>query len=110
MIRRHSLVIHGKNVILSIGTKRENGELQSELKREICIFCSQPDCNHTCHCSKIPSDEQTDDDISFRLRYNAMLDTIESLILSHAFAGVDVSDPRYIAGVKDTLEALGSNF
>jgi hypothetical protein len=35
----------------------------------------------------------------------AMADAIESLILAHACAGVDVTAPAYVAGIETSMEA-----
>ena len=41
--------------------------------------------------------------------YNACLDTIESLVMAHAIAGIDVTSPAYQEGLQTTLDALGNN-
>jgi hypothetical protein len=42
--------------------------------------------------------------------YNAAMDGIESLILAHACAGVDIESPEYIEGVKTAVEACANNY
>lgn len=37
------------------------------------------------------------------------LDAIESLILAHACAGINVKNPKYIEGVQVTLDAVANN-
>jgi hypothetical protein len=37
------------------------------------------------------------------------LDAVDSLILAHACAGINVKDPKYIEGVQVTLEAIANN-
>ena len=44
-----------------------------------------------------------------RVLYAAM-DAIESLILAHACAGVDVKNPAYIEGIETAVEACSSRF
>jgi hypothetical protein len=48
---------------------------------------------------------RTDDE-----RYNAAIDAIESMTLAHACAGIDVTDPRYIKGLRTALRACADNF
>lgn len=40
---------------------------------------------------------------------NLGLDHVESLLLAHACAGVDVTHPAYIAGVKTALDAISNH-
>ena len=37
---------------------------------------------------------------------NASIDGIESLVLAHACAGINVEDPRYVEGINSALEAI----
>jgi hypothetical protein len=37
------------------------------------------------------------------------LDALESLILAHAVAGVDVESPAYLEGIETALDALANN-
>lgn len=41
--------------------------------------------------------------------YNTAIDGIESLILAHACAGVDVSAPTYVKGIEVAVEAIVNN-
>lgn len=43
-------------------------------------------------------------------RYNAAIDSLESLILSHACAGVDVESPAYVEGIETAVEAIANHF
>jgi hypothetical protein len=45
-----------------------------------------------------------DDDL-----FNAAMDAIESLVLGHACAGIDVTNPRYLEGVRTCLEACANH-
>jgi hypothetical protein len=42
-------------------------------------------------------------------RYNAAIDGLESLILAHACAGVDVQSPAYIEGIETAVEAIANH-
>jgi hypothetical protein len=39
------------------------------------------------------------------IKYDAALDGIESLILAHACAGIDVKDPKYVEGLETAIHA-----
>ena len=42
-------------------------------------------------------------------QYNCMMDGIESLILAHACAGIDITTPKYIEGIETAVEACANN-
>ncbi len=42
--------------------------------------------------------------------YNAAMDGIESMILAHAIAGIDVESPAYLEGIEVAVESCASNF
>lgn len=44
------------------------------------------------------------------LRYNAALDGIESVILAHALAGIDISTQEYAGAVQTALDAAANHF
>ena len=41
--------------------------------------------------------------------YNGSLDAIESLILAHAVAGIDIASPAYVEGIETTIDAIVNN-
>ncbi len=41
--------------------------------------------------------------------YNAAIDGLESLILAHACAGVDIESEAYVEGVETAVEAISNN-
>jgi hypothetical protein len=41
--------------------------------------------------------------------YNSAMDGIESMILGHAIAGVDVESPAYLEGIETAVEGCASN-
>ena len=41
--------------------------------------------------------------------YNSAIDGLESLVLAHACAGINVEDHRYVAGIAAALEAISNN-
>ena len=40
--------------------------------------------------------------------YNVSMDGIESLILAHACAGVDITTPEYLEGIKTAVDACAN--
>jgi len=92
------------------GEKWGGGSITSNLK-EICEYCDNPDCNMNCsnflkHCRD--KDSEFFESTSFR-KYNNMIDAIESLILAHAIAGVDIESSSYLEGIETTIDAIGNN-
>ena len=44
------------------------------------------------------------------LRCQGAYDAIESLVLAHAIAGVDVVSPAYLEGIEEAIQALENHF
>ena len=42
--------------------------------------------------------------------FDCAIDGFESLLLAHASAGVDVTDPKYVAGLETALESIANNY
>ena len=42
--------------------------------------------------------------------YNAAMDGIESMILAHVLAGVDIESPSYLEGIETAVNACANNF
>ena len=42
--------------------------------------------------------------------YNAAIDGLESLILAHACAGVNIESPAYLEGIETAVDALAKQF
>jgi len=56
---------------------------------------------------RINSDLKTDD--SEDAEYNAMIDAVESVVLGHAMAGVDVASRDYVFGLETALDAIANH-
>lgn len=54
----------------------------------------------------IVSDLREDEDNEI---YLAAIDGLESLILAHACAGIDIASPAYLEGVETAIEAIANN-
>ncbi len=59
----------------------------------------------TLHITETDPDFEAD----YRQDYNSAIDGLESLMLAHACAGVDVQDGRYVAGVGAALDAISNH-
>lgn len=44
------------------------------------------------------------------IEYLAAVDALESLILAHACAGIDITSPAYLEGIEVAVEAIASRF
>ena len=77
--------------------------IHSKLKDE-CPACKNPNCY--AHCEE---STETDDEWLNRHRWNTAMDALESMILAHAIAGIDVESPAYIEGIETTCDALSNN-
>lgn len=45
-----------------------------------------------------------------RFCYDAGIDALESMILGHACAGIDIESPAYLEGIETAVNALAANF
>ena len=70
------------------GDGKDFGSIESELKKHLI------------------GDEPTDYDLELEGAINAL----ESLILAHACAGIDVASPAYIEGLRSSLEAITNHY
>ena len=41
--------------------------------------------------------------------YRIAFDALESIILAHACAGIDIADPRYLEGIETSVDAILNN-
>jgi len=52
-------------------------------------------------------DDQCDD--REEQEFNTAIDGLESLILAHACAGIDICSPAYLEGIETAVEAISNN-
>jgi len=97
-----SLHLDKGNFILNLD--RKGGGCCISSFKETCDYCGEVDCYGEC-------DKSLDNDIDSESRrnYNTMMDAIESLILAHACAGVNVEDKKYMEGIQTAIEACANN-
>lgn len=55
------------------------------------------------------TDLKTEGDNLEDREYNAAMDGIESLILAHACAGIDITTPEYIVGIETAVHGCANN-
>jgi hypothetical protein len=72
---------------------------------EIDVFADSKTGSITSH--NLCCEDNVDDEDA--ITYNHMMDALESLILAHACAGVDVTTPEYIEGIKTAIESCANN-
>lgn len=83
------------------------GSISSELK-EVCYYCDDSECNMDCEkfTKQLVNDPEG---MQIRrenfVKFNSMMDALESLILAHAIAGVDVETPAYQEGIETVIDA-----
>ena len=110
-----------KTIVLdSYGIKIEledtgGGIISSDLK-EVCPYCNDPNCDFDCpdaleRASDRDFEEQIDknQELQDSKTYNHMMDAIESMILAHAVAGVDVTTPAYLEGIETAVQGCANN-
>lgn len=67
----------------------------------------QPGCGTI--TSELKAAEEDAEEDAEAARFHAAMDGLESLILAHACAGMDVQSPAYIEGIKTAVEAISNN-
>jgi hypothetical protein len=55
------------------------------------------------------TESDADFEAEYRQDYNSAIDGLESLVLAHACAGIDVQDARYVAGIGTALDAISNH-
>ena len=55
------------------------------------------------------TESDADFDAEYRQDYNSAVNGLESLVLAHACAGIDVEDARYVAGLGAALDAISNH-
>jgi len=89
------------------------GSIGSSMK-EVCPHCLDIECEMDCTESQScePTEKELEEYVQERISFNkhrAAIDAIESLILAHAIAGIDVESPAYLEGLETVQNALMNN-
>jgi len=98
------LPIH--NIIIRFDNK--SGSIISSDLKEKCELCGSVDC-YDCLNGFSPSINYKAIDQIKRKLFNTSMDSIESLILSHAIAGIDIESPAYLEGLEITIDGCINN-
>lgn len=92
-----------------------SGVIESDLQ-ENCPYCDQSGCYLHCDESQAggfqenEEDLETEDEMYERAEYNKMMDALESLILGHACAGVNIESPGYLEGIETAVQAIAHQY
>lgn len=82
-----------------------SGSIASNLKEKC------PSCGSEAYCYQetklCPTNELLQG--NSRILFNMCIDAIESLILAHACAGINISSKKYVEGLQTALDAIGNN-
>jgi hypothetical protein len=81
---------------IMLDTEQGGGSITSNLKEDIQYDPEHPDWDGPEY-------------IQYKEEFNAMMDGVESMILAHACAGIDVSTRAYIKGIETAVTACGNN-
>jgi hypothetical protein len=99
-------------LILTLTNHGEIGVIDNPTDlQENCIYCGQTDCYGDCEGSKNDTIGLEESDyVNDRRTFNAIIDSIQSMILAHACAGIDVASEQYQEGIKTALDAIQNNY
>lgn len=77
------------------------GKIQSTMHKE--EMPSRLDYPHSSH-------HNYNDELTARAFYNTMINAIEAMVLAHAVAGIDVTEEKYVDGIKAAIEAAEKEY
>jgi hypothetical protein len=96
--------------VITVGPFADGGSIQSNL-RENCPIC-KAECYGGCESiqSIIDSKEvEASEDKIYRFLLNTAMGAVESMILAHYCAGVDIESKEYVQGLETAIEAIKDN-
>lgn len=80
------------------------GSITSDL-HEKCPICESLNCYRDCPSELAKLELEDEDEMEGRLDYNKMMDALESIILAHSLAGIDITTPAYMEGIETACNA-----
>jgi len=98
------------NIILELD-ESGGGSISSNMQ-EGCPKCGIINCDEMVCKNEIISDlgyEIGKEHIKGREDFNNMMDALESLILGHACADIDITTPAYLEGIESAVQSCGNN-
>jgi len=60
--------------------------------------------------SDLHAENANENERDYNADYEVSIDAIESMILAHACAGVDISSPAYIEGIETAVDRIANEF
>lgn len=103
------------NIEVKFDIETQTGSITSDFKN-LCPYCGAPDCYHGCEAffedramTPVKHWKESEDEMLLRMIFNSKVDAIQSLILSHALAGVDIQSLAYIEGIESAFIAIENN-
>ncbi len=89
---------------ITLTVRDGGGTIKSSLK-ELCPYCGIPDCFFHCPTSRQDRTQDAQDEVHARIKFNSIIDGIESLILAAACQGIDVATPAFLAAIETAVQA-----
>jgi hypothetical protein len=75
----------------------------------ITVRLDRPNTAKTLGTGMVVSDLKGPGKTAVQRLFNSAVDGLESLILAHACAGVDIESPAYIEGIETAVEAIANH-
>jgi len=106
----YKIKIELDHIIYDGSVRFGDGKITSDIKI-ICEHCNQPSCEFDCpealkweSIEDVLSCSAKNNELKNLRKFNYAYDAVESMILAHAIAGVNVATPAYIEGIESTLD------
>ena len=112
---RHRINITLTDPVYDGSVRWRGGSLTSGIK-VVCEHCHDPKCYFDCveatkwaTIKDAMSCKEKMEELEGNRNYNYACDAIESIVLAHAQAGVNVESPGYLEGLDTAMDAIGNN-
>jgi len=112
----HNILVTLEDPIYDGSVKYGGGNITSCLK-ETCPYCQDKDCDFDCpDAQEWASDRDEDicqsnnEELASQRNYNFACEAIESMVLGHAVAGVDIESAAYLEGLEAAIDAVANKF
>ncbi len=98
----------GEQGHIGIAITKHGATVDSDLKDK-CPYCGLRDCYFNCDQSTYDDELETQEEMIDRKMFNTAIDVVESMVLAHAIAGIDVEAPSYKDGIEQVIKAFVNN-
>jgi len=92
-----------------------SASVTSDMK-EVCPHCHHPLCDFDCPLANkwatikdAMSYKEKKEELESNRLYNYAMDALESMILGHACAGIDITTPAYIEGIESAVQGCANS-